>query len=186
MSLGRRKDRRISIFGTVADVAHGGDTLSLLHLSTHGTWTTPARIKRKQKVNERSLSPISPLLLLNRLLLLLLSAQLASPLPRPHHHPSPVVLHVLVRPTEQRVSFLHSPPAIPNRDHAVEQAAIAIQIKEHPNEKHATDKLSVASDQDHPTHDPNGEIWIHPTPDEISGPNALRRVVDKMCVLFPK
>lgn len=28
--------------------------------------------------------------------------------------------------------------------------------------------------------DPDGEVWIHPTEDEKSGPNALLRVVDKM------
>jgi len=51
------------------------------------------------------------------------------------------------------------------------------------DEKRATEELSVASAHAHPTHDPDGGVWIHPTPDQISGPNALRRVDDKMSVL---
>lgn len=34
----------------------------------------------------------------------------------------------------------------------------------------------------HPTHDDDGDVWIYPTPEEINGPDSLRRIVDKMYV----
>lgn len=60
---------------------------------------------------------------------------------------------------------------------------MALEKIEYADEKRTIDELSVASAQAHPAYDPDGEIWIHPTPAEISGPDALRRVVDKMYVL---
>jgi hypothetical protein len=84
--------------------------------------------------------------------------------------------HVRVRLLKQLEHIVHS------RSDSLEQsqAAIASEKIEYADEKRATEELSVASAPAHPTHDPDGEIWIHPTPDEIV---ALRRVVDKMSVL---
>ena len=94
---------------------------------------------------------------------------------------APLVVHshVRVRLLNQRqhIVHLHSD----SLEHS--QAPIALEKIEYADEKHAKEELSVASAHAHPTHDPDGEIWIHPTPEEISGPNALRRVVDKMSVL---
>lgn len=81
-----------------------------------------------------------------------------------------------------------------NSDHTLEQPQAAITLKEaefSSNEKFATDRLSEAGSSPaggldhhvHPTHDADGEVWIYPTHEDISGPHALRRVVDKMYVL---
>lgn len=83
----------------------------------------------------------------------------------------------------------------PNRDHSIEQAQAALALRQHdyPSDEksiiQSPDKLSsvtvgvYAADQPvHPTHDIYGNVWIYPTPEEISGPDSLRRVVDKMCV----
>lgn len=79
-----------------------------------------------------------------------------------------------------------------SNDHSVEQAqvALALQAKEYPEEKYASDKLSVISSSRgghqvvavpvHPELDAQGNPWIYPSPEDIDGPEALRRVTDKM------
>lgn len=62
---------------------------------------------------------------------------------------------------------------------------MALKDKEYPDEKYGSDRLSDvessrADHAIHPTHDDDGNLWIYPTEDEISGAQPLRRVVDKM------
>lgn len=77
----------------------------------------------------------------------------------------------------------------PYSDHSLEQSQAALALKDtgYTSEKYAHDRLSeVESSPEgtpvHPTHDADGEVWVYPTPEEIDGSQALRRVVDKMYV----
>ncbi|KAF8313213.1 PTR2-domain-containing protein [Clavulina sp. PMI_390] len=81
-------------------------------------------------------------------------------------------------------------------DHSLEQqaAAVALERVDYPTAEEEKEKLGeVESSSDiadvaavdsvvpiHPKYDPDGNEWIYPTPDEIAGPQALRRVVDKI------
>lgn len=81
-----------------------------------------------------------------------------------------------------------------NSDHTVEQSQAAVTLKEADysnNEKFSADRLSESESSPsggldhpvHPTHDADGNVWVYPAPEDLAGPHALRRVVDKMYVL---